>query len=69
MGTLVINRKSLNVKLESEHLVVHDHVDGSVRSVPLVNIERVIVCGEPAISFPVLAALNGEAPLRFYRAA
>lgn len=57
MGTLVINRKSLSVKLESEHLVVHDHVDGSVRDIPLVNVDRVIVCGEPAITFPVLAAL------------
>lgn len=57
MGTLVINRKSLSVKLESEHLVVHDHVDGSVRQVPLVNVDRLIVCGEPAITFPVLAEL------------
>lgn len=57
MGTLVINRKSLSVKLESEHLIVHDHVDGSVRQVPLVNVDRLIVCGEPAITFPVLAEL------------
>lgn len=56
MGTLVINRKSLSVKLESEHLVVHDHVDGSIRRIPLVNVDRVIVSGEPAITFPVLAA-------------
>ena len=40
MGTLVINRKSLSVKLESEHLVIHDHVDGSVRNVPLVNVDH-----------------------------
>ena len=57
MGTLVLNRKSLSVKLESEHLVVHDHVDGSLRRAPLVNVGRVIVCGEPAITFPVLAEL------------
>lgn len=57
MGTLVINKKSLSVKLESEHLVVHDHVDGSIRRIPLVNVDRVIVSGEPAITFPVLAAL------------
>lgn len=57
MGTLVINRKSLSVKLESEHLVIHDHVDGSVRNVPLVNVDRLIVCGEPAVTFPVLAEL------------
>lgn len=57
MGTLVLNRKSLSVKLESEHLVVHDHVDGSLRRVPLVNVDRVVVCGEPAITFPVLAEL------------
>ncbi len=57
MGTLVLNRKSLSVKLESEHLVVHDHVDGSLRRVPLVNVDRMVVCGEPAITFPVLAEL------------
>ena len=57
MGTLVLNRQSLSVKLESEHLVVHDHVDGSLRRVPLVNVDRVVVCGEPAITFPVLAEL------------
>lgn len=57
MGTLVINKKSLSVKLESEHLVVHDHVDGSVRQIPLVNVDRLVVCGEPAITFPVLAEL------------
>lgn len=57
MGTLVLNRKSLSVKLESKHLVVHDHVDGSLRRVPLVNVDRVVVCGEPAITFPVLAEL------------
>lgn len=57
MGTLVLNRKSASVKLEGEHLVVHDHVDGSLQRVPLVNVDRVIVCGEPAVTFPVLAAL------------
>ncbi len=57
MGTLVLNRKSASVKLEGEHLLIHDHVDGSLRRVPLVNVDRVIVCGEPAVTFPVLAAL------------
>lgn len=69
MGTLVVNRKSLSVKLETEHLVVHDHVDGSVRRVPLVNVERVIVCGEPAITFPVLAELMDRGiPCSFLKA-
>lgn len=69
MGTLVLNRKSLSVKLESEHLVVHDHVDGSLRCVPLVNVERVIVCGEPAITFPVLAELmDRQIPCSFLKA-
>lgn len=57
MGTLVLNKKSASVKLEGEHLLIHDHVDGSLQRVPLVNVDRVIVCGEPAVTFPVLAAL------------
>ena len=58
MATLVLNRDSLSVKLESNHLVVHEHADGgSFRRVPLVDIERVIVVGQPAITFPVLVKL------------
>ena len=57
MATLVINRDSISVTLESNHLVVHEHADGSCRRVPLVDIERVIVVGQPAITFPVFVKL------------
>ncbi len=68
MGTLVLNGKSLSVKLELEHLVVHDHADGSLRRVPLVNVDRVIVCGEPAVSFAALAGLmDRQIPCTFLR--
>ena len=57
MATLVLNRDSLSVKLESNHLVIHEHSDGSFLRMPLVDVERVIVVGQPAISFHVLAKL------------
>ena len=58
MATLVLNRDSLSVKLESNHLIIHDHADGGAcRRVPLVDVDRVIVAGQPAISFHVLAHL------------
>lgn len=56
--TLVINRSSVSVNMESNHIVVHDHADGGgFQRVPLVDVERVIVAGQPAISFRVLAHL------------
>lgn len=56
MATLVLNRNSIGVKLESEHLVISDHADGgTARRVPLVSVERVVVVGQPAITFPALA--------------
>ena len=68
MGTLVLNSKSLSVKIELEHLLVHDHADGSLRRVPLANVERVIICGEPAISFAALAGLmDRQIPCSFLR--
>ena len=58
MATLVLNRDSLSVNLESNHLVVHEHTDGgSFCRMPLVDVERVIVVGQPAITFPVFAKL------------
>ena len=59
MATLVLNRDSLSVKLEANHLVIHEHAeDGPFRRMPLVDIERVIVVGQPAITFPVLAKIR-----------
>ena len=58
MSTIVFNRDSIGVTLESNHLVVHDHAGGgSSRRVPLVDVERVVVVGQPAITFPVFAKL------------
>lgn len=58
MATLVFNRDSLSVKIEANHLVIHEHVDGGTfRRMPLVDVERVIVVGQPAITFPVFAKL------------
>ncbi len=61
MSTLVLNRDSLCVALECDHLVVRDHDDSGsgkfLRRVPLVDIDRVTVVGRPAISFHALARL------------
>lgn len=60
MPTLYLNRQSLGVRLEGEHLVVTDHAaeregrSGKV-SVPLEDVERVVILGEPAVTFPVLS--------------
>lgn len=58
MATLVLNRDSLCVSLEGRHLVVRDHAaEGTLQRLPLVDVDRVIVAGQPAISFRVLAHL------------
>ncbi len=58
MSTLVLNRDSLSVKLEANHLVVHDHASGDApRRMPLMDMDRVVIVGQPAISFRVLAHL------------
>lgn len=66
MATLYLNRDALGVRLEGEHLVVTDH--SAVRAgeaggvkVPLGDVERVVVLGEPAITFPVLSWLLAHA--------
>ena len=56
MATLILNRDSISVKLEANHLVIHEHAQGgSFTRMSLVDVERVIVVGQPAITFPVLA--------------
>ncbi len=62
MATLVIRKRSTSVKIESDHLVVHHHerdtaAEAAVSRVPLAEVERVIVLGQPAITFPVLVRL------------
>lgn len=59
MRTLVLSRNSLSVSLEGAHLVVRDHANEGVglQRVPLAEVERVVVCGQPSITFPVMAEL------------
>ncbi len=59
MKELVLSKSSLSVKLEGEHLVIHDHAnkDAGFTRVPLAEIERVVICGQPAVSFRALAKL------------
>lgn len=45
MGTLVLNKKSASVKLEGEHLLIHDRVDGSLQRVSrTVFFRRIAFC-------------------------
>ena len=55
--TLVLNNDSIAVKLEGNHLVVKNHVEGSTRTIPLVSVARVFVLGTPAITYPVFIEL------------
>ena len=61
MATLVINRNSISLNLESDHLVIHRHViDGDEperETLPVKDINRVLIVGRPAISFSVLVRL------------
>lgn len=56
MATLVLNNDSISVSLESDHLIIRQHnQEGSFDTLPIKDVERVIVIGKPAITFPVLA--------------
>lgn len=56
MSTLVLNNDSISVSLESDHLVIRQHnKEGVPETLPIKDVERVIVIGKPAITFPVLA--------------
>lgn len=59
MRTLVLSRNSLSVSLEGEHLVIRDHANESagLSRVPLADVERVVICGQPSVSFPALAKM------------
>lgn len=59
MATLVLNNDSIAVNLESDHLIIRQYnIEGDgFQTLPVKDIERVIVIGKPAISFPVLARL------------
>ena len=56
MATLVLNNDSISVSLESNHIMVKRHnVDSPVETLPVKDVERVVVVGRPAVTFPVLA--------------
>ena len=58
MPTLVLNSRAISVKLESEHLVIKRHAgkkEAEVSTLPLVEVDRILVVGRPAVSFAVLA--------------
>ena len=56
MATLVINNDSISVSLESDHIIVKRHdAESASQTLPIKDVERVVVVGRPAITFPVLA--------------
>lgn len=61
MATLVINRNSISLNLESDHLVIHRHLpegdEPERETLPIKDLERVFIIGTPAISFAVIARL------------
>ena len=62
MPSLVITRDTVSVRLQSEHLELIRHLesgaDGLDRSVvPLHDVERVVICGRPIVTLPVLHKL------------
>ncbi len=59
MATLILNRRSLSVRMEADHIVVRDTADpgAAASTVPLAKVERVLIVGQPAVSFPVLVRL------------
>ena len=55
MATLVLNNNSLSVGLESDHIVIKRHgVETVTETLPVKDVERVVIIGRPAITFPVL---------------
>ena len=56
MSTLVLNNDSISVSLESDHIVIKRHdMETAAETLPVKDVERVVVVGSPAITFPVLA--------------
>ena len=56
---MILNRNSISVNLESDHLVIHRHLpqddEPERETLPICAVDRVLVIGTPAISMPVLA--------------
>ena len=56
MATLILNNDSISVSLESDHIIVKRHnTESAAQTLPIKDVERVVVIGQPAITFPVLA--------------
>lgn len=57
MCTLYVSSQAVSVKLDSESLIIHDHrLKGAeaYRRMPLCKVERLIICGNPAVSMQAL---------------
>lgn len=70
VATLVLNRNSISVKLESDHLVIHRHLpqedEPEMETLPVRDVDRVLVVGAPAVTMPVLARfLDRDIPCVF----
>lgn len=70
MATLVLNRNSISVHLESDHLVLRRHLpqeeEPEVETLPVRDVDRVLVIGSPAVTMPVLTRfLDRDIPCVF----
>ena len=72
MPSLVISQDTVTVNLHSRHLELVKRVGEKPRNgydkinVPLVDVDRVVICGRPAVSIPVLQRLMREGIPTFF---
>ena len=62
MPSLVITRDTVSVRLQSDRLELIRHAEAGMESldrfsVPLHDVERVVICGRPIVTLPVLHRL------------
>ena len=57
MATLILNNDSISVQLESEHLIVTKHSTEERQTLPLKDVDRVVVIGRPAVTFAALSRI------------
>ena len=66
MASLYITRDTVDINLSNGHVVVTDRNTGTQSSVRLSTLDRVIVVGNPGITFPALLALSDEGIPAFF---
>ncbi len=72
MPTLVISQNCVNVSIHSRHLEMSKPEETDLFNrvnrikVPLVDVDRVIICGRPAVTIPVLQRLMKEGIPTFF---